>query len=168
MDFNKVISSRRSIRSYKTDPIPESALAQITETVQQAPSACNLQPWEFRIIFNDKIREAICRVYTQKWLAEAPAIVVALGNSATAWKRLDGSSIIDMDIGIAMEHLVLAAAAEGLGTCWICAYDVKNMNQALEITAPWNALAISPLGYPAQQPGDISRKPADEIVKVVR
>ncbi len=168
MKFYEVIKSRRSIRSYKSDPIPENALQRIGEAVQLAPSACNLQPWKFRIVLNPELRAKICAVYSSEWLAEAPAIVVALGNRDECWKRLEGQPIIDMDIGIAMEHLVLAAAAEGLGTCWICAYDVARMNRALNIMAPWSVYAISPLGCANTEPTKLMRKPLDEVFMVMQ
>lgn len=168
MDFYDVIKKRRSIRSYKNDPIPEASLDKIADAVKDAPSACNLQPWTFRIILNEEIRKAAHSCYTRDWLIKAPAIVAVLGNYETCWKRLDGSPIISMDIGIAMEHCVLAAAAEGLGTCWICAYDVEKMNKALNVAPPWSVLAISPLGFPAETPKPIKRKELPEIFKVIK
>lgn len=167
MEFYETVKKRRSIRGYKSDPVPEAALRRIGEAVRLAPSACNLQPWKFRVVTNPELRAAICAVYTREWLAEAPAIVVALGNSEACWKRLEGKPIIDMDIGIVMEHLVLAAAAEGLGTCWVCAYDVNRMNHALNIIPPWSVYAISPLGYASVEPAKLDRKSHDEIFMVV-
>lgn len=167
MEFYDVINRRRSVRSYDERPIPSESLNAISQAVREAPSACNKQPWRFDVILNAHAREAICGVYTQPWLREAPAIVVAIGDYDEAWKRLDGESILPMDVGIAMEHMVLAAAAEGLGTCWICAYDVKKMNHALDLKSPKSALAITPLGYPAKLPGEIQRKSLDQIFRVV-
>jgi nitroreductase len=168
MEFYDVITARRSVRSYTADPIPEKSLEKIAMAVSLAPSACNLQPWSFRIVVNPKIRKSISDIYPRPWLAQAPAIAVALGNSETCWKRLEGEPAVAIDIGIAMEHLVLAAAAEGLGTCWICAYDVAKMNAALNILAPWSVFAITPLGYAAAESKPLQRKPIDEIFKIIR
>ncbi|HCE42387.1 MAG TPA: nitroreductase [Lentisphaeria bacterium] len=167
MKFYDVVKKRRSIRAYKGDPIDMEALARIGEAVNLAPSACNIQPWCFRIILNSDIRKSICSCYNNEWIKQAPAIVVALGNREAAWKRLEGGSIIDVDIGIAMEHLVLAATAEGLGTCWVCAYDVKRMNSVLGILPPWEVLAISPLGKPAENPEARKRKPVSEVFRII-
>ena len=167
MDFYEVIKKRRSIRAYKSEPVPEASLKRISEAVRLAPSACNLQPWSFRIVLNEKIRADICSCYGGKWLSEAPAIIVALGNSETCWKRPEGTPITDIDLGIAMEHIVLASTAEGLATCWICAYKIEEMNKVLNIMHPWSVLAISPLGYPNQEPAEIERKPLKEIFKIV-
>ena len=167
MDFYEVVKKRRSIRSYKDDPIPSSSLDKIAEALQDAPSACNLQPWSFRIVMNEKMRADICACYGGKWLAEAPAIILALANFDTCWKRPEGTPIADIDMGIAMEHIVLAATAEGLGTCWICAYDTAEMNKAVNILHPWSILAVSPLGFPNEQPEKQQRKPTKELFKIV-
>jgi nitroreductase len=169
MDFYDVVRSRRSIRGYKDASIPDEVIERISEAVNLAPSACNMQPWQFRIIFNEELRTKICANYSQPWLKEAPAIVVALGDSENCWKRpQEGTPIVDIDLAIAMEHLVLAAASEGLGTCWICAYDRAKMDKTLDIKPPWSVLAISPLGYPAVPARDIERKDVSETVVVVK
>jgi nitroreductase len=167
MDFYDVVRNRKSIRAYKDEPIEKDALKRIGEAVNLAPSACNIQPWSFRIIMNREIRESISSCYKNEWLKKAPAIIVALGNRDAAWKRLDGSSIINVDLGIAMEHLVLAAAAEGLGTCWICAYDVSRMNSVLGILPPWEVLAISPLGKAAENPEPRKRKALPDVFRII-
>ena len=104
MEFYDVVKARRSIRGYKSDPVPEDALKRIAEAVSLAPSACNIQPWSFRIVLNPELRRKMCEVYTAPWLAEAPAIAVVLGNADVCWKRLEGEPIIPVDIGIVMEH----------------------------------------------------------------
>jgi nitroreductase len=167
MEFYDVVKNRKSIRAYKDEPIDKDALARIGEAVNLAPSACNIQPWCFRIILNRDVRDSISSCYKNEWMRRAPAIVVAMGNRDAAWKRLDGSSIIGVDIGIAMEHLVLAATAEGLGTCWICAYDVGRMNSVLGILPPWEVLAISPLGRAAENPEPRKRKTLSDVFRIV-
>lgn len=168
MEFYKVLKTRRSIRSYKADTIPQKSLDKIAEAVQAAPSACNKQPWNFRIVLNDELRAKIGKCYNGAWLAEAPAIIVALGNSEDCWKRIEGTPITDIDMGIAMEHVVLAAAAEGLGTCWICAFNIAAMNKALNIIKPWSVLAISPLGFPNQSPTMPKRKPIEDVFQIIK
>jgi nitroreductase len=167
MEFYEVLKKRKSVRAYKSDPVPDEALARMAEALQTAPSACNLQPWSFRLVKNDKIKADICKCYSAPWLAQAPYIIVALANYDECWKRLEGTSIADIDMGIAMEHLVLAAAAENLATCWICAYDIEKLNKALNILSPWSAIAISPLGYANETPQEKKRKPTKEVFKIV-
>ncbi len=167
MEFYDVLKNRRSIRSYKSDPVPEEALSKIAEAVNLAPTACNRQPFRLLLVRNAELRAEIASVYPQKWLKEAPVIALMLSDSSQAWKRLEGDTIADVDAAIAMEHFVLAAAAEGLGSCWICAFQRDAMDRVLKLSAPWRVFAMSPLGYAAEQGRVRVRKNADEVFKVV-
>ena len=122
MDFYEALNKRRSIRGYKPDAVPEDAIRRIGEAVRTAPTACNRQPCQILLVRNPEKRAALAKVYPQKWLAQAPIIAVLVGCESEAWKRLEGNTIIDVDAAIVMEHFMLAATAEGLGTCWICAF----------------------------------------------
>lgn len=168
MDFYEVLKSRRSCRNYLDRPIPPGALDRLAEAVHCAPSACNRQPWKFEIVFNPERRKTIAAHYAQPWLMQAPAIVVAYIDPVHCWKRFSGEPAATIDLGIAMEHLVLAAAAEGLGTCWVCAFDQSKLGDALGVKAPWMVGAISPLGYPAAAPAPQHYKPLNEIFEIVR
>ena len=169
MDFYDVLRARRSIRGFDADrPVPEDSLQRIMRAVQCAPSACNRQPWRFVVVFDRALREAIGQCYAKPWLLEAPAIVVAIGNRESCWHRLEGTPAVEIDLGIAMEHLVLAAAAEGLGTCWICAFAKAELNKVMQVAAPESVEAISPLGYAAAPPREQNYKDLDAIFQVVR
>ena len=168
MEFYEVIKCRRSMRGFFDKEIPDAALERIGEAVALAPSACNRQPLRFEVVLNSELRKKICEIYPQPWLAQAPAIVVALGDYDSWWKRLDGTPATDIDVAIAMEHLVLAATAEGLGCCWVCAFDVDKMSAALAVKKPWRVVAISPLGYANVPPRDLKRKEKSEIFEVVK
>lgn len=164
MDFYDVITTRRSIRGYEEREVEEKKLARIMEAVRQAPTACNLQPFRFLFVTDPARRQLIAGCYPQPWLLEAPITVVALGNREKAWKRRDGSSAHVIDVSIAMEHLVLAAAAEGLGTCWICAFDQSEMHSKMGIGKEWDVVAITPLGYGTDKPeGPARRKSTSEL-----
>ena len=167
MDFYDVIKKRRSIRSYKSDPVPEESIQRIAEAVYFAPSACNMKPWKIKLVTDPELRAQIAANYTQPWLAEAPAIAVIIGNNKQCWQRFEGNPAVDIDVGIAMEHLVLAATAEGLATCWICAYEIKKMNAVLKVTDPWNVLAISPMGFANATPKDVPHKDINKIFEVI-
>lgn len=167
MDFYDVIKNRRSIRSYKSDPVPQEALQRIAEAVYFAPSACNMKPWKIKLVTDPELRAKIAANYTQSWLAEAPAIAVIMGNDKQCWQRFEGDPIVQVDVGIAMEHLVLAATAEGLATCWICAYEIEKMNATLDVKDSWNVLAISPLGYSDATPKDVPHKDINKIFEII-
>lgn len=167
MDFYEVLKKRRSIRSYKSLPIPSDVLPRIAEAVMIAPSACNRQPVRILIVENPDLLKKICKIYANPWLSKAPAIAILQGDEEAAWRRSEGDSVMNIDAAIAMEHFILAATAEGLSTCWICAFPRKNMDDALETEAPWQTIAISPLGYADAEPRTAARKATSQMVKVV-
>ncbi len=171
MDIYEVFRKRYSYREYMNKPIPIDALKRIGEAVTLAPTACNRQPFEIQVVLNDELRAKIASVYQRDWLGRVPAIVVAIGDSESAWKRAEGDSIIDVDIGIVLEHFVLAAQAEELGTCWICAFNRAEMDAVMGLTGTERSVvAITPLGYPIQlkTPADRpERKPLKEIYRVI-
>lgn len=166
MDIYEIIKSRRSIRSYKPDPIPEEKLNNILEAARLAPSGKNGQPWRFVVVREAKLREALvpaCR--DQKSLAQAPVVIAACGSEAEAYQKQGGymTSMI-IDVAIAMEHLVLAATAEGLGTCWIGAFSEEAVRKVLNVPANLRIVALTPLGYPAESPTPKPRKELKDII----
>lgn len=165
MDFYEVIQKRCSVRHYKDTPIEPDKLERIFEAMQRAPSACNFQPWQFLVLRSQEQRMRL-RPYFHGWVVNAPIMVVALGNRNEAWRR-DGASIHEIDVAIAVEHLVLAAAAEGLGTCWICAFDRQAVHKALQLKSCWDPVAVVPLGYPDEVPSRTIRKPLNEIMEIL-
>ncbi len=149
MEFFEVLRTRRSIRGYRSEAIPDAVFGRVFEAVRLAPSACNLQPWRFLVLKSAARRALACECYPRgDWLQQAPVIVLALGNRTAAWKRLNGTSAHVIDVSIALEHLVLAAAAEGLGTCWICAFDQDRAHRQFALSSEWEVVAMTPLGYP--------------------
>ena len=165
MEFYDVIAARRSIRAYRDLPIPEETLRRVLDAVRQAPSACNRQPWHWQVIRDPQLRQQLFPHERHAWVAAAPAIVVACSLPGDAWVRsYDLKNHADVDLAIAMEHLVLAAAAEGLGSCWICAFDPAHIRQALKLPDGQEPVAVTPLGFPAEHPAPRPRKSLDEIV----
>ena len=167
MDFYEVILKRRSIRSYKSDPIPANSRARIITAVNAAPSACNLQPVTFKLVKNPVLKEALAASCRQDFPAEAPALLAVIVNQSESWKRGDGFDSADTDMAIAMEHFQLAAAAEGLGSCWICAFDALKAAEVLQVKAPCRVAALAPLGYPAAPPRPFTRKAESQIFEVI-
>ena len=166
MDFYDVIKQRRSIRSFQAAPIPDEAIARIAAAVNAAPSACNIQPVSFKLIRNGALKKALAGCCKQTFPAEAPAILAAVVNPEISWKRTDGFNSAETDAAIAMEHAILAATAEGLGSCWICAFDPVKAAEVLQIPAPCRVAALCPLGYPAAPPGEFVRKEESQIFEV--
>lgn len=147
----EAIMNRRSVRKYSNQPIDPQMLTRMRQVLRAAPSACNNQPWHFVIVTDAEMRKQVAKVCRdQMWIAEAPAIVVACGYPAKAYQKMGGTgSSLDIDLAIALDHLTLAAVAEGLGTCWIGAFSEPAVKQVLAIPADMRVIALTPLGFPA-------------------
>ncbi len=169
MDFYDVIRKRRSFRSYDTErTVPEDAIARISEAVRLAPTACNNQPYKLLLIRNPALKQNAVNATPFAWLSEAPVLAVVLGNETAAWRRREGDSAVAIDAAIVMEHFVLSAAAEGLGTCWICAFERAKMDRVLNVPEGWSAVAVSPLGYAKENScRPFSRKELSELIEVI-
>jgi nitroreductase len=166
MDFYEAVRSRRSVRNYLPAAIPQDKLDRIWEALRWAPSACNLQPWLFLLVKSPAKRELLKKAVRQDWAFTAPWVIVGLGNRAATWQR-DGQSIHEVDVSIATEHLVLAAATEGLGTCWICAFDRKAVHKALSLSSEWDPVVITPLGFPDDPSPRTDRKPLEMTLREI-
>ncbi len=169
MDFYEIIKKRRSVRSYKPDPIPEDVLERILEAGRLAPSAKNLQPWRFLVIRDKKvIEELVPAMRNQRFIAEAPVLIGVVALEKDAWGRMGGYwASYPVDCAIALEHIILAATAEGLGTCWIGAYDEKEVARILNLPPGEKPIAFTPLGYPNEMPAERGRKPLSEILRYI-
>lgn len=165
MNFYEVVNGRRSVRAYRRDQVPEEKLNRILQAAAQAPSAANRQPVRFHVVRDVDLKKKLIQAYPQQWFVDAPAVVCACSVPGEAWKRGDGKNYADIDATIAMDHLMLAATNEGLGTCWIGAFNVEALREALGLPAELEPIALTPLGYPAEAPKATPRKSPGEIVQ---
>lgn len=168
MEFLKVLQTRRSIRSYSSKSIDTEVLRTVLNAARMAPSANNVQPWRFIVVSDDNKRKAIAKISAnQSFIAEAPLVVVCCGKRyVDRWSWLNKNMYI-LDTAIAIDHLTLAARNEGLGTCWIGAFDHEDLKNLLKVPEGFDILVLTPLGYPARPESfheTSSRKPLDEIV----
>jgi nitroreductase len=169
MDVSEAIRTRRSIRSYLKKPVEKKKLLKVLEAARLSPSAVNFQPWTFIVVTKPKIKQELGASYQSEWFISAPVIIVACAHLDKAWKRFDGEEYWKVDISIAMQNLVLAAWEQGLGTCWIGAFNEDEAKKALGIPSNIRVVAMTPLGYPAEEKGPVTdRKPLDEIVRYNR
>jgi nitroreductase len=165
MELQNAIRNRYSVRNFTDKAVSRSEIEKILEWTSLAPSAVNFQPWHFIVISRKDKLETIRSVYHRQWLQTAPVIVVACVNHRESWKRgSDGHDFGEVDTSIAIDHLTLAATANGLGTCWICNFDVTRCKQILNLPEYLEPLALIPLGYPAGTSPAKNRKPLQEIV----
>jgi nitroreductase len=165
MDFFELIKTRYSVRAYKPDPVEKGMLAQLLEAVRLAPTAANRQPFRFYILPTEGRKSDLLRVYNRDWFAEAPLVICAAGLPDLGWERgLDRKNYNDVDVTIAMDHFILAAAALGLGTCWIAAFDPEAAREVFRLPAEAVPVVLTPLGYPADEPKPKERKALADLV----
>jgi len=165
MEFYDVIKTRRSVRSYKPDPIPDDVLKRVLDAARIAPSGSNRQPWKFIVVRDEETkRKLVSACHNQSWMAEAPVIIVACALPSEAWVRSDGEEYWKVDVAIAMQDLILEAWELGLGTCWIGSFREEEVKRILGIPDEVRVVALTPLGYPAEEKGPVTRrKPLEEI-----
>jgi nitroreductase len=165
MDFLELTKKRYSVRAYKPDPIEDDKLQKVLEAACLAPTACNLQPFQFIVIHTKGKETELRRIYSDSWFVQAPIVICACGIPSQSWVRSDGKNYCEVDATIAMDHLILAAADLGLGTCWIGAFNPDAAREVLSLPDDVEPIAFTPLGYPNDQPGDKSRKSMNELVR---
>ncbi len=163
MDFYEVVSTRRSVRAYQDRDIPETVLLRILEAGRSAPSGCNLQNWRFVVVRNAARREQLSVASDQKWMRHAPVIVAVVGTSGRT--MFCGVKADAVDCAIAIDHMILAATAEGLGSCWIGHFDQDPCRSLLAVPPEATIIEMFTLGYARELPTKRQpRKPLDDIL----
>ena len=166
MEFVELIKKRYSVRAYKPDPVEEDKLEQVLEAARLAPTASNRQPFQIIVIHTAGREAELRRIYGRDWFVQPPLVICACGMPAQNWVRSsDGKNYNDVDVAIVMDHLILAAADLGLGTCWIGAFDPAAAREVLGLPDDVEPIAFTPLGYPADQPRPKKRKALPELVR---
>lgn len=148
MNLYDAIDARFSAREYRDEEIPEGVLLRIIDAARHAPSACNKQPWHFILVREQQLKIQLFPEERQAWVRTAPVVLVACSKPAESWVRnYDQKNHADIDLAIAMEHIMLAATTEGLGSCWICSFDPEVIRTVLSLPDELNPVAITPLGH---------------------
>lgn len=165
MDFLDLARRRYSVRAYESDPVPEDLLEQVLEAARLAPTASNLQPFQLVVIQTQGREQALRRIYDRDWFVQAPLVICAVATPSAAWKRSDGENYGFVDVAIVVDHLILAATSLGLGTCWIAAFNPDTARKELGLPDEAEPVVFTPLGYPADQPGQKERLALSELVR---
>jgi nitroreductase len=168
MNFSDLAMKRTSIRGYRDKPVSERALNRILETARHAPSAANKQPWHVLVVRDEAQRARLGEAYAKEWFHKAPVILVVCTVPEQSWSRADGKNYADVDGAIFMDHVTLCAADQGLGTCWIGAFNAQVVREVLELPAGIEPLAMTPLGEPDDQGRPKKRKELEEFVHYER
>jgi nitroreductase len=167
MDLYQVLEERRSIRKFLPDPVSEQSLTKILDAARIAPSWKNLQCWRFIVVREPAKREQLAATLVSgnpaaKAVANAPVVIVVCGDPEASGNQ-DGKLYYLLDAGLALQQLMLAAHAEGLGTCWVAWFDEARAREICKVPPQYRVVALTPLGIPEGQPSPRPRKALDEI-----
>ncbi|MBS7659600.1 MAG: nitroreductase family protein [Candidatus Bathyarchaeia archaeon] len=145
MEVFEAIQARRSVRAYEPEPIPMDVLSRVLEAARLAPSAENIQPWHFIVVTDAEKRRKLAEAPFAGFLKEAPIVIVGCGNQKASPKWFM------IDVAIAMQNMVLAATAEGLGTCWVGSFKEDRVKELLKIPEDYRVVALLAMGYPRKR-----------------
>lgn len=166
MDVYEAIPKRKSVRSFTGEDVSEEMVSRLLEAARQAPSASNRQEWRFIVVRDQAMRKQLAKAARgQQFVGEAP-VVLACCAETDEHVMACGQLCYPIDVAIAIDHITLCAVAEGLGTCWIGAFDEEQVKKLLGIPSPIRVVGLLPLGYPAD-PSTVkkNRLSFDDIVK---
>lgn len=184
MEVFEAIRNRRSIRHYKNEPVDDKTVNTVLEAAHWAPSWSNMQCWRFIVVRDPKIKSEIADTLVKvkvdnEWvenaaassIKQAPVLIVLCAELGKAGFRADGTPVTDkggywfmFDVALAMENLVLAAHAMGLGTVIIGGFDAGKVTEILEVPAGFAVVTMTPLGFPDHK-GQVSpRKELSEVL----
>jgi nitroreductase len=173
MDVFEAIKKRHSVRRYKPDPVPDAVLEQVLEAARLAPSWSNTQCWRFIVVKDQetkvKLTETNPANRAMNSIREAPVVIVAcaeIGRSGYKGGQLgtDKTEWFMFDVAIAMQNMVLTAWALGLGTVYVGLFDAQKAAKLLNVPQGSVVVAMTPLGYPAEEPRESVRKEMSEVV----
>jgi nitroreductase len=165
MDFFKTIEKRYSVRSYKDKAVEKAKLDKILAAADLAPTAANAQPFKIFISNTSGYEETLDGVYSRDWFVEAPIVLCIASIPEKAWKRHDGKNYHEVDTAIVADHIILAATALGLGTCWIANFDEEKARNFFNIPRYMKPQIITPIGYANDSPTKKIRRKIDELVE---
>jgi nitroreductase len=168
MKFAELVVARYSVRAYRPDAVPDEVLTSVVDAARLAPTAANRQAFQLVVIHTEGRETELQRIYGREWFTQPPLVICACGLPAENWVRRDGKNYNDVDVAIVMDHLTLAAADLGLGTCWIGAFDPDAAREVLGLPDGVEPVAFTPLGYPADAPRPKKRKALDKLVRYER
>ncbi|RKY01307.1 nitroreductase family protein [Candidatus Poribacteria bacterium] len=159
MDAIEALKTRRSVRSFKPDPVPREVIEEIIDCARLAPSAMNLQPWEFVVVTDESMRKRIADLTDYgKFIAQAPVCIAVFCKDVKYYLE-DGCA--------ATENILIAARARGLGSCWVAGdkkFYAESVAELLGVPKGYKLVSLIALGYPDREPGMPSKRPLSEVL----
>ncbi len=169
MDVYEAISSRKSVRAFQDREVSEDSISRLLEAARLAPSASNRQEWRFIVVRNPATRQQLSKAAMgQEFVGEASVVIVCCAETDDHVMAC-GQLCYPIDVAIAIDHITLCAAADGLGTCWIGAFDEEEAKKILGIPPHVRVVGLLPIGYP-KDPSRAEKKrlALKELVKYER
>lgn len=163
MDVYETMQSRFSVRAYQDKPVDEDKLLRILEAGRTAPTARNRQEFKIIVVRDAGLRGQLAEAADQPFIGEAPIVMAVIGLTPGATMHC-GIPTDPVDGAIVIDHMILAATAEGLGTCWIGHFDQDRCRSILGVPESAKIIELLPMGYAAGGKGGKSRKALDELV----
>lgn len=169
MDFYEALQSRSSTRAFTGQDLPSETVDRLLRAACMAPTAGNLQPWRFFVVRDPDTRRALSRcAYGQVYVAEAPVVIVVCADleaSSRGYGSRGANLYAIQDTAAAVENILLTAAAEGLGSCWVGAFDEDEVAGVLGLEGSIRPLALVLVGHPAARGARARREPFEKFTK---
>jgi nitroreductase len=168
MDVFEAIKKRRSIRAFKGSNISPETIEKLVEAARWAPSAGNIQPWEFIIVRKPEIKKRLAEAaLSQAFIEEAPVVIVVCAdeNRSEIGYGVRGKTLYCIqDTAAAIQNIHLNALSLGLSTCWVGAFKEEEAREILNVPHGVRPVAMIPVGYADESPSPRKRRPINEII----
>jgi nitroreductase len=169
LDVFEAIKKRRSVRAYTSEKVSDEDVERLIEAARWAPSAGNIQPWEFIIVKNAETKRRLSdAALRQTFIEKAPVVIVVCADvTRSSWGYGSrGTNLYCLqDTAAATENMLLAAQALGLATCWVGAFHEDAVAKAINAPRNLRPVAIVPVGRPAEKTSAPQKRSLREIVK---
>jgi nitroreductase len=165
--LDALLDRRRMVRKFRPTPIPDETIARCLRAATRAPSAGNTQPWAFVVVRDAATRRQLARAaLDQAFVAEAPVVVVACADVPRSQARYAarGERYAVIDVAFASLLLLLRVTEEGLGACFVGAFDDAAVAKAIGLPSHVMPLAVIPVGVPAERPRRVRLRPEGDVV----
>jgi nitroreductase len=167
MDFLELARSRFSCRVFAPTPLTRPQIESLLEAARWAPNGGNLQPWRFVVVQSPTLRRGLAAAaYSQRFIGDAPAVIVACALpevSGLHYGERGRTLYCLQDTAAAVQTILLAATALGLGACWVGAFDEDAVSSLLTLPAGWRPVTLVPVGTPRERAPRRHRQPVEEI-----
>ena len=168
LDIFEAIKLRRSVRVFSKNKLDDWQVEKILDAARQAPSAGNIQPWKFIVVKKQELKKKLAEAaLNQLFIEQAPVVIVVCADEIISKQvyGIRGANLYCIqDTAAATENMLLAVCGLGLGACWVGAFYEDKVKAALNIPNNLRAVAIVPIGHPAERPALIYKRPLEEIV----